>query len=67
MAPSEKISALPAAGALTGAELLPIVQGGMTMNVPLSTLQAWLFGGPSPSLGLNLSRPLGSALCAALF
>jgi hypothetical protein len=39
---SEKISALPAAGAITGAELVPIVQGGVNVQVSVRTLLAWL-------------------------
>jgi hypothetical protein len=37
-----KISALPDAGALTGSELVPVVQSGSTVKVLLSTIYAWI-------------------------
>jgi hypothetical protein len=37
-APSERISWLPPAGPLTGAELFPIVQGGRTVVVTLAQI-----------------------------
>jgi hypothetical protein len=37
-----KISALPAAGALDGTELLPLVQGGATEQVTLNTMKAFM-------------------------
>jgi hypothetical protein len=40
---SEKISAMPTAGALTGAELIPIVQGGVNKKITLTALAAFLF------------------------
>lgn len=40
--PDKKISLLPAAGALTGAEIFPLVQAGSTKNEILSNIAAYL-------------------------
>ena len=45
---SEKISQMPAAGALTGAEKAPLVQGGNNVHTDLATIKA--FVAPPPDL-----------------
>ena len=61
-----KISALPTAGTLTGAEIVPIVQAGVTVQVTLNALKAWLIAGPAtePTTtgSLNFSSPDGTGL-----
>jgi hypothetical protein len=44
--PSVKISALPPAGAITGAEEFPLVQGGVTSRALVSTLARFTSSGP---------------------
>ena len=39
--PDEKISNLPAAAALTGVELIPIVQGGQTVQTTMNAVVAY--------------------------
>lgn len=46
---TKKISALPAAGPITGAELLPAVQGGTTVGVTAAALAAAGGGGAFPA------------------
>ncbi len=55
------ISALPAASTLTGSEIVPVVQGGVTKRTTASAIQQ----GPSQSANTVFAAPNGSAGAAA--
>lgn len=58
---NKKISELDAAGAITGAEVLPLVQGGATKKVAISDLAAPLSTAPPQSLAASAAVGTGSA------
>lgn len=56
---NKKISQLPLATGVTGADLLPIVQGGATKRVAYSTLAVAGSTGPTGSAGQSITGPTG--------
>jgi hypothetical protein len=60
----QKISAMPSATTLTGAELVPLVQGGANVKATLSTLRAFdaAYGAFSSSLDQTGSISAGTAM-----
>ena len=60
----QKISAMPSASTLTGAELVPLVQGGANVKATLSTLRAFSasYGGYSDTTDQTGSISAGTAI-----
>lgn len=58
---TKKISQLPLATGVTGVDLVPIVQGGTTKRVAISTLAVAGSTGPTGSVGQSITGPTGPA------
>lgn len=58
---TKKISQLPLATGVTGADLVPIVQSGTTKRVAVSTLAVAGSTGPTGPAGIGSTGPTGSA------
>lgn len=57
----KKITQLPLATGVTGADLVPVSQGGITKRVPVSTLAVAGSTGPTGASGVGSTGPTGSA------
>lgn len=59
--PSKKISQLPAAGAITGAETLEVVQSGASKKAPFTAFETYLHGSNTVSGDLDLASVTSGA------